>query len=140
MTKAAQKAKNMRIAVLVPCKNEEVTIAKVVGDFRKALPTATVYVYDNNSTDGTAVAARKAGAVVGYETRPGKGNVVRRMFAEIDADIYLMVDGDDTYDAANAPVLVNKLISDRAVMVVGKVPVLGVTRVKPWPPLRRQLP
>ena len=119
MTKAAQKAKTMRIAVLVPCKDEEVTIAKVIRDFKKALPSATVYVYDNNSTDETAVAAKKAGAVVGYETRPGKGNVIRRMFAEIDADIYLMVDGDDTYDAASAPLLVNKLISDRADMVVG---------------------
>ena len=119
MTKAAQKAKNMRIAVLVPCKDEEVTIAKVIRDFKKALPSATVYVYDNNSTDETAVAAKKAGAVVGYENRPGKGNVIRRMFAEIDADIYLMVDGDDTYDAASAPLLVNKLISDRADMVVG---------------------
>ncbi len=119
MTKAAQKAKEMRIAVLVPCKNEEVTIAKVIKDFKKALPAAAVYVYDNNSTDDTAAVASKAGAVIGYESRPGKGNVVRRMFAEIDADIYIMVDGDDTYDAANAPLLVSKLINERADMVVG---------------------
>lgn len=119
MEARAEIAKQARIAVLVPCMNEEVTIAKVVKDFKKALPNATVYVYDNNSTDRTAEVAEKAGAVIGYEKRAGKGNVVRRMFAEIDADIYLMVDGDDTYDASQAPVLVDTLIADKADMVVG---------------------
>ncbi|MCB1385107.1 MAG: glycosyltransferase [Nitratireductor sp.] len=109
----------MRIAVLVPCMNEEVTIANVVKDFRKALPGATIHVYDNNSTDNTAEVAKKAGAIVGYEKRPGKGNVVRRMFTEVDADIYVMVDGDDTYDAAGAPKMIDRLISEGADMVVG---------------------
>lgn len=107
------------IAVLVPCKNEELTIRQVVENFRRSLPGCTVYVYDNNSTDETAKVAREAGAVVGRETRPGKGNVVRRMFSEIDADIYIMVDGDDTYDASQAPALVDKLVSEEADMVVG---------------------
>src|ERR1051325_10802340 len=84
-----------RIAVLVPCYNEDPTIAAVVREFRAALPQATVYVYDNNSTDGTVEAARAAGAVVRAERRQGKGNVVRRMFADIDADVYVLVDGDD---------------------------------------------
>lgn len=106
------------VAVLVPCKNEALTIRAVVEGFRKALPGCTVYVYDNNSTDGTAQIAREAGAVVGRETRAGKGNVVRRMFSEIDADIYLMVDGDDTYDAAQASLLVNTLVAEDADMVV----------------------
>ncbi len=119
MAARAEIAKTARIAVLVPCMNEEITIAKVVKDFAKALPQATVYVYDNNSTDRTAELAEKAGAVIGYERRPGKGNVVRRMFAEIDADIYLMVDGDDTYDASKAPILVDRLIAENADMVVG---------------------
>jgi glycosyltransferase involved in cell wall biosynthesis len=107
------------IAVLVPCKNEAITIKSVVEGFRRSLPGCTVYVYDNNSTDGTADIAREAGAVVGRETRPGKGNVVRRMFSEIDADIYVMVDGDDTYDSAQAPALVGKLLAEEADMVVG---------------------
>lgn len=106
------------VAVLVPCKNEAVTIRSVVESFSRALPGCTVYVYDNNSTDDTAKIAREAGAVVGRETRPGKGNVVRRMFSEIDADIYLMVDGDDTYDAGQAILLVNTLIAEEADMVV----------------------
>lgn len=106
------------IAVLVPCMNEAITIKKVVEDFQKFLPGCTVYVYDNNSTDNTAEIAEKAGAVVGFERRAGKGNVVRRMFSEIEADIYIMVDGDDTYDAEQAPVLVEKLKSERADMVV----------------------
>lgn len=100
-----------RIAILVPCFNEAVTIGKVVGDFRRALPNAAVYVYDNNSSDGTAGSARDAGAIVRTETRQGKGAVVRRMFADIDADIYVMTDGDDTYDAASAPALVELLLS-----------------------------
>ena len=93
----------MNIAVLVPCYNEEAAIAKVVRDFRAALPGAVIYVYDNNSRDQTAARAREAGAVVRTEARQGKGNVVRRMFADIEADIYVLVDGDDTYDAGAAP-------------------------------------
>src|SRR5690242_15537535 len=108
------------IAVLVPCYNEAAAIAKVVGDFRAALPRATVYVYDNNSTDDTAAVARNAGAEVRRETRRGKGNVVRRMFQDIEADIYIMVDGDDTYDASVAPQLVDKLVSENLDMLVGK--------------------
>ena len=92
-----------RIAVLVPCYNEEAAIATVVRDFRAALPGATIYVYDNNSKDQTVARAREAGAVVRTEPRQGKGNVVRRMFADIEADIYVLVDGDDTYDAGAAP-------------------------------------
>jgi glycosyltransferase involved in cell wall biosynthesis len=107
-----------RIAVLVPCFNEEAAVATVVADFRKALPGATIYVYDNNSKDRTAAVAREAGAVVRAERRQGKGHVVRRMFADIDADIYVLVDGDATYDAASAPVMVNKLLDDRLDMVV----------------------
>jgi glycosyltransferase involved in cell wall biosynthesis len=119
MAKRAEIAKTARIAVLVPCMNEELTIATVVKDFKKALPQCTVYVYDNNSTDRTAEVAEKAGAVIGYEKRSGKGNVVRRMFTDVDADIYLMVDGDDTYDASSAPILVDRLLSEKADMVVG---------------------
>src|SRR6478609_7814245 len=99
------------IAVLVPCLNEEAAIGKVVSDFRAALPTATVYVYDNNSTDKTIEVATAAGAVVRRERRAGKGNVVRRMFQDIEADIYVMVDGDDTYDASVAPQMVASLIA-----------------------------
>src|SRR3954469_13471177 len=108
------------IAVLVPCFNEAAAIAKVVADFRAALPRATVYVYDNNSTDDTSAIAAAAGAEVRRETRRGKGNVVRRMFQDIEADVYVMVDGDDTYDAAVAPSLVDRLIADNLDMVVGK--------------------
>ncbi|SLN27273.1 glycosyltransferase family 2 protein [Oceanibacterium hippocampi] len=109
----------LRIAVLVPCYNEEAAIEAVVRDFRKALPTATVYVYDNNSKDRTVEIARAAGAVVRQETRQGKGFVVRRMFADIEADIYIMVDGDDTYEAAAAPRLVEALASRGLDMVNG---------------------
>ncbi|HMG22171.1 MAG TPA: glycosyltransferase family 2 protein [Kofleriaceae bacterium] len=111
---------DLEIAVLVPCFNESAAIAKVVADFRAALPTATVYVYDNNSTDDTAAVAARAGAEVRRESRRGKGNVVRRMFQDIEADVYVMVDGDDTYDAAVAPVLVARLVDDNLDMVVGK--------------------
>jgi glycosyltransferase involved in cell wall biosynthesis len=107
------------IAILVPCYNEERAIAKVVGDFRSALPNATIYVYDNNSTDGTVAAARQAGAVVRRETHQGKGYVVRRMFNDIEADIYVLVDGDATYDAPSAPAMVEMLAGDRLDMVVG---------------------
>jgi len=111
--------KDKTIAVLVPCMNEALTIAQVIKDFKKSLPDATIYVYDNNSTDDTARVASKAGAVVRQEKRPGKGNVVRRMFSEIDADIYIMIDGDDTYDAKNAQRIVDELISTGSDMVVG---------------------
>ena len=107
-----------RLAVLVPCFNTETAIAQVVRDFRAALPQAAVYVYDNNSTDGTVEAARAAGAVVRRETHQGKGNVVRRMFADIDADVYVLVDGDATYDAPSAPAMIARLLEDRLDMVV----------------------
>jgi glycosyltransferase involved in cell wall biosynthesis len=110
---------SMRIAVLVPCFNEEAAVAAVVGAFRKALPAAQVYVYDNNSKDRTAEVARAAGAEVRSERRQGKGHVVRRMFADIDADVYVLVDGDATYDAPSAPGMVERLLSDRLDMVVG---------------------
>jgi glycosyltransferase involved in cell wall biosynthesis len=100
---------DVSIAVLVPCYNEEAAIATVVRDFREALPEATVYVYDNNSEDRTAEVARAAGAVVGNESQQGKGHVVRRMFSDVDADIYVLVDGDDTYDASTAGELVARL-------------------------------
>jgi len=106
------------VAVLVPCYNEERAIAKVVADFRAALPGATVYVYDNNSTDKTVEAAKQAGAVVRRENHQGKGHVVRRMFNDIEADIYVLVDGDATYDASSAPAMIANLISDRLDMVV----------------------
>ena len=101
-----------RIAVLIPCYNEEATIAQVVGDFRVSLPGAVIYVYDNNSHDATSARAKEAGAIVRGETRQGKGNVVRRMFADIEADIFILVDGDDTYDASAAPALIAKLIDE----------------------------
>ncbi len=107
-----------RIAVLVPCFNEEAAIAKVVADFRKALPQAAIYVYDNNSTDRTAKIARAAGAIVRGAPQQGKGNVVRRMFADVEAEIYVLVDGDATYDAASAPKMVSNLIARRLDMVV----------------------
>jgi hypothetical protein len=107
------------IAVLVPCYNEEVAIAEVVKAFRAALPEAIVYVYDNNSKDRTAEVARAAGAVVRREPRQGKGHVVKRMFADIDADIYLLVDGDGTYDAASARAMVQQLVTESLDMVVG---------------------
>jgi glycosyltransferase involved in cell wall biosynthesis len=106
-----------RIAVLVPCYNEEAAIGKVVADFHKALPEAHIYVYDNNSTDRTAEAAAKAGATVRREQRQGKGRVVRRMFTDIDADVYVLVDGDATYDAPSARDMIAKLVDDRLDMV-----------------------
>jgi glycosyltransferase involved in cell wall biosynthesis len=107
------------IAVLIPCYNEELTIADVVTRFQAALPGATIHVFDNNSSDMTAPAARAAGAVVHRERRQGKGNVVRRMFADIEADIYVMADGDGTYPPEDAPQLVNTLLTEKADMVVG---------------------
>ena len=108
-----------KIAVLIPCYNESLTIAKVVADWKTALPEATVYVYDNNSTDGTAEIARAAGATVRYEYQQGKGNVIRRMFREIDAACYLMVDGDDTYPADCAREMADLVLHRQADMVVG---------------------
>jgi glycosyltransferase involved in cell wall biosynthesis len=108
------------VAVLIPCFNEAATIAAVVGDFRSALPSARVCVFDNNSVDGTAEKAREAGAEVWTEARQGKGSVVRRMFADIDADIYLMVDGDATYDAASAPAMIEALRAEKLDMVVAR--------------------
>jgi glycosyltransferase involved in cell wall biosynthesis len=109
----------MRVAVLVPCFNEEAAVATVIADFRKALPTAEIFVYDNNSSDRTVARAREAGVVVRSERRQGKGHVVRRMFADVDADIYVLVDGDATYDAASAPRMIDALLSDYLDMVVG---------------------
>jgi hypothetical protein len=106
-----------RVAVLVPCYNEARTVAGVVTGFRAVLPSATVYVYDNNSTDDTAEQARAAGAVVRRESLQGKGNVIRRMFADVDADIYVLVDGDGTYDAASAPRMIDRLLDDDLDMV-----------------------
>ena len=108
-----------RVVVLVPCYNEAVAIGRVVADFRSALPQATIFVYDNNSADGTAEVAREAGAVVRREPLQGKGNVVRRMFADVEADVYVLVDGDGTYDATAAPVLVERLLRDELDMVTG---------------------
>lgn len=108
-----------KIAVLIPCYNEAITIEKVIKDYRAALPDADIYVYDNNSTDETAVIAEKAGAIVRYEYRQGKGNVIRSMFREIEADCYLMIDGDDTYPAESAQALCNLVLSGKADMVIG---------------------
>jgi len=110
---------SLRIAVLVPCYNEEAAVAAVVRGFRQALPSAQVYVYDNNSKDRTAAIAREAGAEVRSERRQGKGHVVRRMFADVDADVYVLVDGDATYDAPSAPRMIEKLLGDHLDMVVG---------------------
>ncbi|MCG2644816.1 glycosyl transferase family protein [Bradyrhizobium sp. CCBAU 11434] len=108
-----------RIAVLVPCYNEEAAVATVVANFRSALPAAEIYVYDNNSRDRTASVAREAGAIVRSERRQGKGHVVRRMFADVEADIYVLVDGDATYDAPSAPAMIDKLLDGHLDMVVG---------------------
>ena len=108
-----------KIAVLIPCYNEEKTVEKVIRDFREALPDAVIYVYDNNSTDRTAEIARKAGAVVRHEYMQGKGNVIRRMFREIDAECYIMTDGDDTYPAENAPGMAELVLSKNVDMVIG---------------------
>jgi glycosyltransferase involved in cell wall biosynthesis len=119
--KAGQQAAlltRQRLAILVPCFNEEAAIGRVVADFRAALPEAAVYVYDNNSTDRTVDVARAAGALVRRETHQGKGNVVRRMFADVEADIYVLVDGDTTYDAPSARTMIARLIDDRLDMVV----------------------
>lgn len=111
--------KNYKIAVLVPCRNESLTIQKVVTDFQKYLPEATIYVYNNRSTDNTVEQALAVGAVVRHEILPGKGNVIRRMFADIDADIYILIDGDDTYEVAAVRRLIERLLIERLDMVVG---------------------
>ena len=111
--------KKNKIAVLIPCYNESATIEKVVKDFKKVLPDADIYVYDNNSKDHTDEIAKKAGAIVRYEYRQGKGNVIRSMFRDIDADCYLMIDGDDTYPADNAKEMCDLVLSGRADMVIG---------------------
>ena len=112
-------AERYRIAAIVPCHNEEAAVAKVITDLRASVPRMTVFVYDNCSTDDTARRAREAGAVVCSEPLKGKGNVVRRAFADIDADIYLLIDGDDTYDAAAAPAMIEKLVTENLDQVVG---------------------
>src|SRR3954469_428291 len=109
----------LRIAVLVPCFNEEAAVATVGADFRKELPTAEIFVYDKNSGDRPIEVARAAGAAVRSERRQGKGHVVRRMFADVDADIYVLVDGDALYDAPSAPRMIDKLINEHLDMVVG---------------------
>lgn len=108
-----------KIAVLIPCYNEAKTIEKVVKDYKNALPEADIYVYDNNSTDGTDEIAKRAGAIVRYERKQGKGNVIRTMFREIEADCYLMIDGDDTYPAENAIEMCNYVLNDNVDMVIG---------------------
>ena len=108
-----------KIAVLIPCYNEGTTIGKVVVDFRSELPEADIYVYDNNSTDDTVEKAKKAGAIIGYERRQGKGNVVRRMLREIDADCYILVDGDDTYPVENAREMARMVLEEKTDMVIG---------------------
>ena len=108
-----------QVAVMIPCLNEEAAIGQVVADFRKHVPDSLIFVYDNGSTDRTAEVARKAGAIVRIEPLKGKGNVVRRMFADVEADIYVLVDGDDTYDAASAPALIKRLMEDSLDMING---------------------
>jgi len=112
-------ASSVTVAVLIPCYNEEITVGSVVQRFKRALPQATIYVYDNNSSDSTVEVARKHGAIVRSETRQGKGNVIRRMFADIEADVYVMVDGDDTYEAEIAPELVARLLNEQLDFVNG---------------------
>ncbi|MEL6567592.1 MAG: glycosyltransferase family 2 protein [Pseudomonadota bacterium] len=119
LTPRSEVARPLEIAVTIPCYNEAATIAQVIEDFRAALPGAKIYVYDNNSTDGTSDIAARAGAIVRREMRQGKGHVVRRMFADVDADIYVMADGDATYDASMAPTLVELLMKNHVDMVVG---------------------
>ncbi len=113
------KKNGKKIAVLIPCYNESKTIAKVVKDYKKVLPEADIYVYDNNSSDGTDKIAEKAGAIVKYEYKQGKGNVIRSMFKDIDADCYLMIDGDDTYPKENAREMCDLVLSGKADMVIG---------------------
>ena len=111
--------KNKKIAILIPCYNESKTIEKVITDYKKVLPQADIYVYDNNSTDGTDEIARKSGAIVRYEYKQGKGNVIRSMFKDIEADCYLMIDGDDTYPCENAKEMCDLVLNAQADMVIG---------------------
>ena len=111
--------KKQKIAVIIPCYNEETTIEKVVNDYKKALPDADIYIYDNNSTDKTVEKAKKAGAIIRYEYKQGKGNVIKTMFKEIDADCYLMIDGDDTYPAKHAKEMCDLILEGKADMVIG---------------------
>ena len=120
-----------RIAIIIPCYNEEAAIAQTVRDFRAALPAAEIYVYDNNSRDATMARAREAGAIVRQETHQGKGNVVRRMFADVEADVYVLTDGDDTYDAAAAPELVRKVIEEDYDVVTGRRIATGEAAYRP---------
>ena len=132
-------SQRFRVAVILPCYNEEAAIADVVQSFRSALPQAVIYVYDNNSKDRTVECARAAGAVVRRETRQGKGHVVRRMFADVEADIYVLADGDGTYDAASAPAFVQKLIDEQLDMVVGsRLTTVRRRSLPPRPPLRQR--
>ncbi|MFM6409859.1 MAG: glycosyltransferase, partial [Microcystis sp.] len=110
---------NYRIAAIIPCHNEELTIAKVVSQFQTFLPEAAIYVYNNRSSDDTVTEALKAGAIVRQEAQPGKGNVVRRMFADIEADIYILIDGDDTYEIAAVRRLIERMLGEQLDMVVG---------------------
>ena len=114
-----QKELNKKIAILIPCYNESKTIEKVIKDYKKELPEADIYVYDNNSNDGTDKIAKKAGAIVKYEYKQGKGNVIRSMFRDIDADCYLMIDGDDTYPAESAKEMCKYVLEGKADMVIG---------------------
>lgn len=114
-----KESKSLRIAVLIPCYNEELAIAKVIDDFKRNFPDGKIYVYDNNSTDNTIDVARQAGAIVRTESLQGKGNVVRRMFADVEADVYVMADGDATYHADSAPLMVDKLLAENLDMVTG---------------------
>lgn len=113
------KERDVKIAVILPCYNEEAAIGQTIAAFRAALPTAAIYVYDNNSRDRTVEVAREAGAIVGRERMQGKGAVVRRMFADVDADVYVMADGDATYDASAAPAMVERLLAEQLDMIVG---------------------
>ena len=119
MIETSSKFEDLNIAVLLPCYNEGTSIADVVFDFRRVLPGHRIFVYDNNSNDNTAEQAARAGAIVVRSRRQGKGNVVRQMFADIDADIYIMADGDGTYDSSRAAELIQTLLDERADMVVG---------------------
>jgi glycosyltransferase involved in cell wall biosynthesis len=120
-----------RIAVLIPCYNEEAAVGTVIGDFRAHLPSAAIYVYDNNSRDATVARALEAGALVRTESHQGKGNVVRRMFADIEADVFVLVDGDDTYDASAAPAMVERLIEEGLDIVSGRREATAVAAYRP---------
>ncbi len=137
MVEVSGRGTGLRIAVILPCYNEEAAIGQTVAAFRTALPDATVYVYDNNSRDRTVDYARAAGAIVRTERMQGKGHVVRRMFADIEADVYVMADGDATYDASAAPALIERLVEERLDMVVGGAPLRDRTRLSAWAPTRQ---